>query len=167
LALRTPTQYAEAIKLKYASVLPGSINSDETVEILSVANRPPKQVLQKNIAHVVYARYAELFSLILSELKRSRFIDSIFAGIVLTGGASKVPGLHHLAENIFNVPVRAGMPHNVSGLKEIRDNPAYATGVGLLLHALQQRQIDEMLPLKGSSLKNIFNRMRQWFHGNF
>lgn len=168
LALRTPTQYAETLKLKYATVLPDSIDAAETIEILSVASRPPKQIPKKSIAHVVSARYAELFSLILSELKRSGFIDNIFAGIVLTGGASKIPGILTLAENIFNVPVRAGMPHNVSGLQEIRNDPIYATGVGLLLHAVQQRQMNQMLPsLQRAGFKGIFNRMRQWFNGNF
>src|SRR3989339_208906 len=108
-ALRTPTKHAEEIKLKYASVMPDTIDPNETIQVPSIAKRPPRQIHRKSIAQVCYARYAELFALILSELRRSGFDDSLVSGIVITGGASKIDGLVELAESIFNVPVRIGM----------------------------------------------------------
>ena len=92
-----------------------------------------------SLAQVVKARYEELFALVLAELRRSGFEDLIAAGIVLTGGASKVHGCVELAEKIFQMPVRLGVPQNVRGLVDVRDNPAYATGVGLLLYGWQQQ----------------------------
>jgi len=116
-ALRTPTQYAEQIKIKYGSVSPESIESSETIKVPSVAKRQPKQVQRRALVQVVEARYEELFSLALAELRRNGFEDLIAAGIVLTGGASKVPGCIELAESIFNMPVRIGVPQNVGAFQ--------------------------------------------------
>jgi cell division protein FtsA len=165
-ALRTPTQYAEQIKIKYASVMPDSIDPAEMIKVPSITKRPPKQVLRKALAGVVAARYDELYLLIQAELRRNGFEDLIAAGIVLTGGASKVPGATELAESIFNMPVHIGMPQNVSGLIDVRDNPVFATGVGLLLHGQQQRANAPMFRLN-HNMEGLWSRMKGWFSENF
>jgi cell division protein FtsA len=81
---------------------------------------------------VVEPRYDELFTLIQAELRRSGYEDLIPAGIVLTGGTSKMEGAVELAEEIFHMPVRLGVPHGVKGLDDVVRNPIYSTGVGLL-----------------------------------
>jgi len=165
-ALRTPTQNAEAIKKQYASVLPATVNAEETIEVQSISKRPAKQIQRKALAQVVHARYEELFSLVLAELRRSGFEDLIAAGIVLTGGASKISGAIDLAESIFQMPVRLGLPQNVEGLSDVRKDPTYATGVGLLLYGLeQQMSAYQYKPVRSAS--SVWDRMRNWFQGNF
>ena len=87
---------------------------------------------------MVEPRYEELFSLVQAELRRSGFENLVAAGMVLTGGTSKMEGVVELAEEIFHMPVRIGSPQNVRGLTDIVDNPIYSTGVGLLLYGMQQ-----------------------------
>jgi cell division protein FtsA len=115
---------------------------------------------------VVHARYEELFSLVLSELRRSGFEDLISAGIVLTGGASKAVGCVELAESIFQMPVRLGLPQNVIGLVDVREDPTFSTAVGLLLYGLQQQGNPQPF-ITGRGMPNLWSRMRSWFQGNF
>ncbi len=165
-ALRTPTQYAEQIKRQYASVSPSVMQSDDMIPVPSISKRPAQQIPLRSLSQVVHARYEELFSLVLSELRRSGFDDLIAGGIVLTGGASKVAGCAELAESIFQMPVRIGLPQHVSGLIDVREDPTFATGVGLLLYGLKQQ--DSPYPfVLNKGLPNLWSRMKSWFQGNF
>lgn len=165
-ALRTPTKEAEQIKIKYGSVLVDQVAEEDTIEVPSVAKRPPKQVQRRALAQVISARYEELFALVQAELRRSGFEDLIAAGLVMTGGASKVSGALELAENIFQMPVREGLPHNIGGLADIRANPSYATGVGLLLYGQQQQDVAPIYE-GNEGLKGLWEKMKSWFNGNF
>src|SRR5699024_7910671 len=109
-ALRTPTQYAEEIKVRYACALSQLASAEETIEVPSVADRPPRRLSRQTLAEVVEPRYEELMTLVQAELRRSGFEDLIAAGIVLTGGSAKMEGVIDLAEEVFHVPVRLGMP---------------------------------------------------------
>lgn len=166
-ALRTPNQHAEIIKIEHASVCLSGRQSQEKIEVPGVANREPSIVPKKFLSDVVSARYEELFAIALSELRRSRFEDIITAGVVLTGGAANVPGLVELAESVFQMPVRLGLPQYVSGLGDVRQNTSYSTGVGLLLHGVKQMQ--QGLPRFNldEGMTSLWTRMRSWFHGNF
>ena len=164
-ALRTPLQNAELIKIQYASVLPDSVNAEQTIDVPGVAKRPFKQVHKLALAQVVGARYEELFTLVKTELHRTGFDDVIPAGIVLTGGASKVHGALELAESIFAMPVRLGVPQHVSGLRDVHDNPGYATGVGLLMHGYHNQMRN--VPVNLNSQNSLWQRMKAWFQGNF
>ena len=104
-----------------------------------MGDRPPRELSRQALAEVVEPRYDELFTLIQAELRRSGYEDLIPAGIVLTGGTSKMEGAVELAEEIFHMPVRLGVPHGVKGLGDVVRNPIYSTGVGLLLYGLQSR----------------------------
>lgn len=165
-ALRTPTQHAELIKINHGSVSFEHVDARETIDVPGVADRPPKKIHQKVLSQVINARYEELFALILSELRRSGFEDFISAGIVLTGGASNVSGAIDLAESVFQMPVRIGMPQHVSGLSDVRLNPSYATGVGLLLYG--QKQLSEGLPRFNldRGMAGLWTRMKNWCSGN-
>lgn len=165
-ALRTPTNDAEEIKVKHSSVFINAAGPD-TIEVPSVARRPSRQLSKKALAAVVGARYEELFTLVLAELKRSGFYDFIASGIVITGGASKVDGVLELAESVFQMPVRLGLPQHVRGLKEVLQNPVYSTGVGLLLYGLQQRYEGKPEVLMGNGVKGVWSKMKNWFQGNF
>jgi len=118
-ALRTPTQYAEEIKIKYACALTQLAARDESIEVPSVGDRPPRRLARQTLAEVVEPRYEELLTLVQAELRRSGFEDLIAAGIVLTGGSSKIEGLVDLAEEVFHMPVRLGVPQSVMGLVDV------------------------------------------------
>ena len=165
-ALRTPTHYAEEIKLKYACALPQLANPDETIEVPSVGDRPPRRLARQTLAEVVEPRYEELFSLVQAELRRSGFEDMIAAGIVLTGGSAKMEGAIELAEEVFHMPVRLGIPQHVSGLSDVVRNPIHATGVGLLLFGSHGIAHGSREPLSGS-VSSLWERMKNWFQGNF
>jgi cell division protein FtsA len=167
IALRTPTRNAEEIKIKYGCALQEMIDDNEMIEIPTFGDRAGRQIPRKALAEVTEARYEELFKLALAEIRRSRMEDHISAGVVLTGGASKIQGAQELAERIFNVPVRIGRPHNVQGMPDIINNPIYATSVGLLVYGLRQRQNQREVVLNQPNMKSLWSRMRSWFQGNF
>lgn len=165
-AMRTPIQYAEQIKIKQGTVLPHQVDADETIQVPGVTNHPSKEIQKKALAQVIAARYEELFSLIHSELRRSGFDQLMTAGIVLTGGGSKIPGVVELAESVFQMPIRTGTPQNVQGLSEVKDNPIFSTAVGLLLSGHHQQQNGVSFEID-RGLTSIWGRMKSWFQGNF
>ncbi len=165
-ALRTPTQNAEEIKVEHACALAQLANSDETVEVPSVGNRPVRRMSRQTLAEVVEPRYEELFSLVQAELRRSGYERQIVAGIVLTGGSSNMQGVVELAEEVFHVPVRVGTPQYVKGLVELIKNPIYATGVGLLLYGLRQQQDRAPARRIDSGATSVWKRMKSWFQGS-
>ncbi|MCW8828391.1 MAG: cell division protein FtsA [Gammaproteobacteria bacterium] len=166
-AMRTPTQNAEDIKIKYACALTQLANADETIEVPSVGDRPPRRLARQTLAEVVEPRYEELFTLVQAELRRSGFEDICAAGIVLTGGTAKMEGGVELAEEIFHMPVRLGMPQGVSGLVDVVRNPIYATGVGLLLFGQHNRGPGMSELNTQGGLNSVMKRMKSWFQGNF
>ncbi len=168
-ALRTPTQHAEEIKVKYACALTQLATSDDTIEVPSIGDRPSRRLSRQTLAEVVEPRYEELLTLVQAELRRSGFEDLVAGGVVLTGGSSKMEGLIELAEEVFHMPVRLGIPQYVTGLVDVVRNPIYATGVGLLLFGATNRgggRASHELSGDGG-MKAVWGRMRSWFQGNF
>jgi cell division protein FtsA len=167
-ALRTPTKNAEEIKVKHAVALDSLADPHQMIDVPSVAGRPSRQLSEKALAEVVGARYEELFKIIQAELRRSGFEDLIAAGIVLTGGASMAKGVVELAESVFQMPVRLGIPQHVRGLTSVLQSPIYATGVGLILYGYHQDYIEERNEFQSSEgVKGLWSRMASWFKGNF
>ena len=166
-ALRTPTQHAEEIKLKYACALTQLASADETIEVPSIGDRPPRRLSRQTLAEVVEPRYEELLTLIQAELRRSGYEDLVAGGVVLTGGSSKMEGLIDLAEEVFHMPVRLGIPQYVTGLVDVVRNPIHATGVGLLLFGYRNRAMRVPELSGGGGMKSVWNRMKSWFQGNF
>lgn len=167
-SMRTPTQYAEDIKIKYACALSQLANPDETIEVPSVGDRPPRRLARQTLAEIVEPRFEELFSLIRNELRRSGFEESIPAGIVITGGSAKMEGAVELAEEVFHIPVRLGSPQNVEGLSDVVRNPIHATGVGLLLFG--RDSVDRRSYSKTSIKNNVTDKLDQikgWFQRQF
>jgi cell division protein FtsA len=165
--MRTPTQYAEEIKIKYACALRQLANPDDTIEVPSVGDREPRRLSRQTLAEVVEPRYEELLSLVHAELRRSGFENLVAAGVVLTGGSSKMEGVVDLAEEVFHMPVRLGLPQHVTGLVDVVRNPIHATGVGLLLFGHKNQQMGEASLFNESSFGSVLKRMKNWFQGSF
>jgi cell division protein FtsA len=166
-SMRTPTQYAEDIKIRYACALSQLANPDESIEVPSVGDRPARRLARQTLAEIVEPRYEELFNLIREELRRSGFEEVIAAGIVLTGGSARMEGAIELAEEIFHVPVRLGLPGQVKGLSDVVRSPIYSTGVGLLLYARENSAPASRAAALGGNVAGVFDRMKSWFKGNF
>ena len=163
-ALRTPTINAEDIKRKYACALTQLANVDDSIEVPSIGERAPRKISMQNLAEIIEPRYEELMLLVQSELRRSGNEELIAAGVVLTGGSSKVMGLIELAEEIFHMPVRMGGPQNVSGLTEVVRNPIHSTGVGLLMYGREHQSLRRGIDSEGLGW---LSKMKNWFQGNF
>src|SRR6476469_6066003 len=167
-SLRTPTHHAEEIKMKFACALSQLANSDETIEVPSVGDRPPRRLARQTLAEVVEPRYEEIFVLVRAELRRSGYESLVAAGIVLTGGAAKMEGVVELAEEVFHLPVRVGMPQPVTGLADVVSNPVHATGVGLLLYGSRQDNVRSPIAASGNGgVVGVLDRGKTWFKGEF
>ena len=157
-ALRTPSQYAEDIKIRHGCALRQLASEDDLIEVPGVGERPVRSLSRQMLACVLEPRYEELFELIKAELKHSGFLELLGTGIVLTGGSSKMKGVEELAEEVFHMPVRIEMPKNVKGLSEVVRNPIYSTGVGLLIYGQQARK-NAVTPDPGG---NLWRQVKQW-----
>ncbi len=166
-ALRTPTQYADDLKVRYACALRQLAAEDETIEVPSVGDREPRRLARQTLAEVVEPRYEELLGLGQSELRRNGFEEICAAGVLLAGGSSKMEGVIELAEEIFHMPVRLGYPQHISGLVDVVRNPIHSTGVGLLLFGNKQQSGLSSFQLEANSEAGILARMKSWFQGNF
>jgi cell division protein FtsA len=142
MALHTPTQDADDIKTKYACAVAQQVNPEDSINVPGMGDRPARRMSRQTLAAVVEPRYDELFSLVMSEIERSGFMGKLAAGIVLTGGSAKIEEASALAESIFHMPVRIGMPQSlrVGGMGEVLRNPIYSTGVGLLMYGRAKYQ---------------------------
>ncbi len=166
-SMRTPTQYAEDIKLRHACALSQLANPDETIEVPGVGDRPARRLARQTLAEVVEPRYEELFNLIRDELRRSGFEEVVASGLVLTGGSARMEGAIELAEEIFHMPVRLGLPQGIKGLAEVVRSPVYSTAVGLLLYARENSAPPARSAVLGPGVNGAIARIKGWFHGGF
>lgn len=164
--LRTPTKHAEEIKNEYACALMQLAEQEHKIIVPSIGDRPPREILKQNLAKIVEPRYEELLMLVQAEIQRSGYQELIAAGIVLTGGSSKVTGLIELAEEVFHTPVRLGLPQFVKGLTELIKNPNHATGVGLLLYGKDYFETKKDNNKKGSKA-GVWGQVKHWFSSGF
>ncbi len=167
-ALRVPTDAAEAIKIEHGCAMSSLVKADDAIEIPSTAGRPPRRLPVQTLSGVVEARCEELLNMISKDLSKKNLLDALGAGIVLTGGASKMKGIIPLAEEVFRVPVRLGSPTHVTGLNDVLDNPMHATGVGLLHYShMQQKDPLSFEVTEDGSSEGVWKRMKNWFGKHF
>ncbi len=139
--LRTPLEAAEKIKKKYGCALPSLLDDDETMEVPSVGGREPRVLSRQILVKIVEPRVEEIFEHIREEIQRSGHYDALAAGVVLTGGASIMPGVPELAEDVLGLPTRRGQARGVGGLTDVVRSPEFAAGVGLVLYGSREEQI--------------------------
>lgn len=165
-AFRTPAPSAEVIKIEYGCALPQWVAGNDVIEVRGVGDGPSRQLSRQTLAEVIRPRYEEIFRFIRKELHRSETYDFIGGGgVVLTGGAAAMPGVTELAESIFEVPVRLGLPQNIRGMGELTRDPGAAAAVGLLLLAHRETAANGSEPVKAAG--DWFRRVREWVAGNF
>ena len=165
-ALRTPPKEAEDIKVQYGCALRQLADARDMIEVPGIGDRPPRTLSRQTLAEFIEPRMEELYSLVQAELRRSGFEELLSSGIVITGGSAAMQGMVELGEEVFHMPVRMGWPRYEGGLAEVMHNPRYATCMGLLMAGMEARGRDAP-KLSGNSIKDIFERMKSWFKGNF
>jgi cell division protein FtsA len=163
--LRTPFEQAERIKRRYGAAAPRFLPSDEILVVPSVGGRAPREISRKQLAEYLEPRAEEILTLVRDELRRAGLLDQIPCGVVLTGGSSALEGLPEFAEEIFELPVRRGLPRGVGGLVDRVQGPEFATGVGLAIHGSTCRARPRFRVYDGSSFRRVRARMREWFSG--
>ena len=163
IGLRTPLPEAEKIKIEHGTCVPENVRSGATIEVPAVGGRAPKKLSKGILAEILEPRVEEIFSLLKKELFSNGLENSFPAGFVLTGGSVVLDGIVEIAESVFNVPVRIGEPNKIGGLKDIVKNPAYATGVGLIIFGSSASCKMDFDVTDAQGFTSILNRMKQWF----
>ncbi|MFP3870122.1 MAG: cell division protein FtsA [Syntrophobacteria bacterium] len=161
--LRTPMEEAEKIKLRYGCALTSMIEKDETIQVPSVGGGNSRVLSRQILGEILEPRVEEVCSMLHRELIRSTLSDLVASGLVITGGSAMLPGLGDVAEQIFNMPVRTGMPQRVGGLVDVVNNPMYATGVGLTLYGAKSRPKKLFRIRQNNIFNRLVDRMRRWF----
>ncbi len=167
--LRTPFDEAERIKKKFGVAAARYLASDDVITVPSVGGRRPREVSRKILCEIIEPRMEEILCLARQELAKAGLEERIPSGVVLTGGCSALEGVGELAEEIFESPVRLGMPMHVGGLQDVVRSPMYATGVGLVLHGEDQgrARVQSRFRIRdGSIFRRVKQRMREWFYGD-
>jgi len=167
MALRTPTKDAEDIKERYGCALSQLADPQDMVEVPGLGERDPRQLSRKTLAEVIEPRVEELYSLVQTELRRSGYEELLSSGVVITGGSSVMQGMVELGEEIFHMPVRVGYPAYHGALAEAVRHPRHSTGVGLLLAGMHQLRSREFARMNAGSFRQVLERMKTWFTGNF
>lgn len=166
MALRTPTREAEDIKRKFGCALSDLADPEDALDVAGVDDRPSRRLSRRALADVIQPRVEELYELIQAELRRAGFEEVLSSGIVLTGGASIMPGMIELGEEVFHMPVRLGIPKYYGALADVVQNPRFATACGLLMEAQAQRKRG-LKVRETSNARQVLGRMRSWFEKNF
>ncbi len=161
--LRTPMEEAEKIKKKYGCALVEHVDPQAVIEVGSVGGQRPRQLAHSVLAQIIEARAEEMIRIIEWELVRSSYSQSLHAGVVLTGGVSLLPGIRELAESIFDLPVRVGVPYRFGGLKELVKNPMFATSTGLLIYGHGQGKSKVFMESGPGLFEKVFSSMKRWF----
>jgi len=161
--LRTPTPDAEDIKLRHGIAKQALADPEETIEVPGLGDRPPRQVKRQALAAVVEPRVEELFTLVQQRVRESGYEDLLASGIVLTGGASMMPGMAELAEDVFLKPVRVATPFYEGSLTDVMRSPRFSTVMGLLMEARVQHARGRKVAQQTGSLRTLLARMKEWF----
>jgi cell division protein FtsA len=165
--LRTPFNDAERIKQRYGFAKARMVTDDERVEVPSVAGKGAGTVSRQILCEIIEPRLDEIFELIQREIAKSGYEGSLASGVVITGGSMLLPGAVEMAERSFGLPVRLGLPAHVGGLVDVIDSPAYAAGVGLVLHGMRRQERAVYRPRDDKILAKVKHRMSDWLSDFF
>ena len=161
--LRTTANEAEKLKREYGCAMTAMVSRDDNFEVQSVGGHKSRSVSRYMLCEIVEPRIEEIFQLVKREIVKSGYESLISSGVVLTGGTSAMNGITELAEQVFALPVRRGLPIGITGLIDVVKSPMYSTGVGLVLYG--GKNVESMQFQKGNDT-TLFNklttRMKGW-----
>jgi cell division protein FtsA len=162
--LNTTLPEAERLKKTYGCAYSSMTGMHEVLDVRSLGEREPQRLTRMDLCDIIEPRMEEILQMVLQEIKQSGYAESAKAGVVLTGGTALLPGIVELAEDVFRLPARCGVPTGIGGVVEMVNSPMYATGVGLLQFALKQHHYGRFQKSTDDHLfGKIYHRMRDWF----
>ena len=167
IGLCTSLDASEAIKEKYGSLSSDANEEDISIPVPSVSDKPDTEVKKSVLTHIIKCRIDEIFSEIQNEINSSGWSSKIRAGIVFTGGGSKISGLDTHAEQIFSMSARIGSPKPIPGITNFNGQTRYSTAVGLLLY--REEQLKDMPHRQRSdnplliSMRKFWERLSKYF----
>ena len=167
MALRTPTKDAEDIKVESGCAKQLLADIDTQIEVPGLGDRGPRMLGRQSLSGVIEPRVEEIFSLVQQIIRSSGYEEVLSSGIVLTGGASVMPGMVELGEDIFLKPVRRGVPKYSGALSDMVSQARAATVMGMLEEARLARVRGIKVAQKNGSMKTALGRMKEWVVGNF
>lgn len=164
IGLRTSLPTAEAVKLEFGQATADDVNKRDEFDLSKIdpAEKERSYVSLKHVAEIIQARVEEIFSLANQELKKINRNGMLPAGVILTGGGAKLPGIIELAKNEFKLPAFLGKPLDLETAIDKVDDPSYTTALGLALWARQQTKYSG-LHLPFSSIENTVGKIKNWF----
>lgn len=162
MGLRTPFGDAERIKQRYGIAKAAMVAGGERVEVPSLAGKAAGSVSRQILCEIIEPRMDEVFHLIRKEIAKSGYEESLASGVVMTGGSTLLPGAVEMAEQIFDMPTRLGVPMHVSGLVDVISSPIYAAGVGLVLHGMKRQERNFFRIRDDNILSKVRHRMSDW-----
>lgn len=164
IGLRTPRTHAEEIKMKYGSAMASLIDPEAKIRVPGVGGREEREVSAQVLGSIIEPRLEEILSLAQREIRKTDYADLLGAGVVLTGGTARMVGIAQLAEQIFDLPVKVGIPKGVGGLTDSVTDPLHATGVGLVLYGYENRFKGGLIGVTDHNLfDKIVDKMKNWF----
>lgn len=166
--LRTPSPDAERLKKKFGCSLTALVQGVDSIEVPSVGGRKPRLLSLEVMAAILQPRAEEVFTLIHDEVKRAGFEKRLNSGVVLTGGGSLLLGMSEVAEQVFDLPVRQGLPGGAAAPTDATCGPQQATAVGLALHGARHkrpRSSSSEFPVR--TFGWVGGRVRSWFSEMF
>jgi len=164
IGIRTPHVQAETIKKKYATLTLTPEEKADQVKVPGIGGREDRFISKETLYNIVSPRVEEILMIVSKEIKKSGFSDVLGAGVVITGGTARLAGLDRFAEEIFNLPVKIGVPRKIGGLTDIILDPIYATGVGLILYGYEKKNQSLLPKAKGASIfEALKKRFEDWF----
>ena len=164
IGIRTPYKQAEEIKRKNSSISLSAEEAKEEIKVPGIGGREDRNITRELLASIVTPRVEEILMITNKAIKRSGFYDILAAGVVIPGGTARLRGLDALAEDIFHLPVKIGIPKRVGGLTDIVQDPIYATGVGLILCGFEKK--NQML-IKRARGTGVFDALKKRFEDWF
>ena len=167
IGLRTPLIDAERLKQRHGCALSSLIGREETIEVPSVGGRSDRVIARQILSEIIEPRVEEVFTLIKQEIAKSGYEDMIASGIVLTGGSTLLEGIADLAEQVFNLPVRRGIPKGIGGLVDVVKSPLHATDVGLVLYGSRNQGNRIFRNRDDNVYHKVKERMREWIEEIF
>jgi cell division protein FtsA len=157
--LQTSLEQAEILKCKYGIAKTSLADEQNKIKILGTNGRGDKEISEKDLAEIIEPRMIEIFTLALEEINKSESKGEFTFGTILTGGGASLKEISEVAKDIFNMPVKIGIPDSVNGKIDIINNPRFATTIGIIKYAIDnQKNINEQLNFNKG--KNIFSLLK-------